>query len=549
MLSKNKLITVLFILIDLWGISQTTYKSGLIQEKVVLITDRTTYFSGEQILLKANCFLPDSNDSLSRILYVELLDRKSKPVLQRKLIIINSVATAVISIPEDVITGNYYLRAYTQYMRNFSTDKFYTSELMIVNPDLQAKEAIQTIIDSTRISNKGKEIVEITANTSFAPNSLVSLDLKGKNKLNVSVSVVKKGSYDPVAVGIHNYFQSSSTKSPGVINWYPELRSVSISGKVVDKTGNQPLKNIFVYASIVDSAKQFHVAKTNEEGFFIFSLTNLHENHIVYVCAETEGTILINADFAPGLPPMHYKVIKMDSSRLALMNGMYENAQVSKMYNEEPVPTRMYLDTLPDPFKSSVEIIYLKDYVPLPVFSDYFKEIIPNTRIKTRREGLTIQMVDREKEFFEHPLVMVDNIPFRNHDSVLSIAPSKINSVSVIASKYVFGKEVLNGVIMVKTNESNLGGLSLPAEVVSVDYIACDPLVTVPNGKENTFSVSKPGLKNTLYWDPSVNLTSGHQTIQFYSSNAISDYDVVVRGVDDEGNEFTQIKTISVTSK
>lgn len=81
------------------------------------------------------------------------------------------------------------------------------------------------------------------------------------------------------------------------------------------------------------------------------------------------------------------------------MNGMYENAQVSKMYNEEPVPTRMYLDTLPDPFKSSVEIIYLKDYVPLPVFSDYFKEIIPNTRIKTRREGLTIQMVDRERIF------------------------------------------------------------------------------------------------------------------------------------------------------
>ena len=155
----------------------------------------------------------------------------------------------------------------------------------------------------------------------------------------------------------------------------------------------------------------------------------------------------------------------------------------------------------------------------------------------------------KDKEFFEHPLVLVDNIPFRNHDALLGIAPAKINSVSVIASKYVFGKEVLNGIIMVKTKEANLGGLPLPAEVVSVDYIACDPLVTVPMEKENKFSSSKPRQKNTLYWDPSVNMSGGHQTIQVYSSNAVSDYDVVVRGVDDEGNEFTQIKTITVTDK
>lgn len=551
MLSKNKLNILLFVLLTVFGTAQTINKSKLIQEKVVLTTDRTTYFAGEQMLLKANCLLPVSNDSLSRILYVELLDRKSKPVLQKKLVIAQGVATAVIAIPEDVITGNYYLRAYTQYMRNFNSDKFYTSEVMIVNPDLQAKETIQTAIDTARNVSKGKEILEINASQGrFAPNSLVSLDIKGKNNSSVSVSVVKKGSYEPMSVGVHNYFQSMVSTDPTQLNWYPELRSVSISGKVVDKTSNQPLKNIFVYASIVDSAKQFHVAKTNDEGFFIFSLTNLHENHIVYICAEVEGTILINSDFATGLPAMHYNGIKMDSLKQLLLNSMYENAQASRIFYEEPVPVRTYLDTIPDPFRSSGEVIYLKDYVALPQFTDYFKEIIPYTRIKTRKEGSTIQLVDkRDKEFFDHPLVMVDNIPFRKHDDLLGIAPSKINSVSVIASKYVFGKEVLNGVIMVKTKESNLGGLPLPAEVVSVDYIACEPLVTVPMEKENKFSISKPGLKNTLYWNPSVNLTGGYQTIQFYSGNAISDYDVVVRGVDDEGNEFTQIKTIRVTNK
>lgn len=554
MLLKNKLINTLFVLVVTF-VGTVQAQNRFLQEKVVLTTDRTLYFSGEQILLNATCVLPVNNDSLSRVVYVELLDKKSKPILQKKLLIVKGMATTVVYIPEDVITGNYYLRAYTQYMRNLDIGTFYTNELMIVNPDLPAKEAIQSVLDSIAIGstssfNKGKEVVEINPSAaSFLPNSLVSLDLKGKNNTNVSVSVVKKGSYEPVAVGIQRYFQMNSTPS-NKLNWYPEIRSVSISGKVVDKATQQPLKNIFVYASIIDSAKQFHVARTNEEGVFIFSLTNLHENHQVYVCAEVDATILINSDFATGFPSMHYKTVKMDSSKLTLIDDMYKNAQVSKLYDEELTSSKMYLDTLPDPFRSSGETILFKDYVPLALFTDYFKEIIPYTRIKTRKEGSVIQLVDkRNKEFFDHPLVMIDNIPFHDHDALLSIAPAKIDAVSVIASKFVFGKEVLQGVVMVKTKEGNLGGLPLPADVVSVDYIAYDPLVTITTEKENKFSAAKPGLKNTLYWDAAVDLSDGHETIQFYSSNALSDYDVVVRGVDDEGNEFTQVKTITVMNK
>src|SRR4051812_33909378 len=472
--SKNKMLTAFFVLVlALTSAAQTMQQHNLLPEKVVLTTDRTLYFAGEQVLLKVNCIIPVNNDSLSKVAYIELLDKKSKPVLQKKLVIANGIATTVISIPEDVITGNYYLRAYTQYMRNFDRTAFYTSELMIVNPDLPAKEAIQTVIDSTSTFSKGKEMVEIsTPAASFLPNSLISLELKGKENLNVSVSVVKKGSYEPLAVGIQKYVQTSATANATQLNWYPEIRSVSISGKVMDRQSNQPLKNVFVYASTIDSIKQFHVVRTNEKGEFIFSLTNLHENHLVYICAEYEATILINSDFETGLPALHYRTIKMDSAKQILVNEMYENVQVSELYNEELNPKKTYFSTLADPFQSSAETIFLSDYVPLALFADYFKEIIPYTRIKKRKEGSLIQLVDRrDKAFFDHPLVLIDNIPFHNHDALLGLAPSKINSVGVIASKYVFGKEVLDGVVIVKTKEGNLGGLPLPGDVVSVDYI------------------------------------------------------------------------------
>ncbi|HET6226386.1 MAG TPA: hypothetical protein VFF27_08915 [Bacteroidia bacterium] len=550
---KNKIVVALLFLMNaMVGMSQTNVTSRFVQEKVVLTTDRTLYFAGEQILLKVNCILPESKDSLSRVAYVELLDKRSKPILQKKLLVVSGAASTVISIPEEVITGNYYLRGYTQYMRNFDANTLYTTELTVINPELPAKEAIQTVIDSTRSFNKGKEIVTVsTADSSFLPNSLITLELKGKDNTNVSVSVVKKGSYDPLTVGIQNYFQSgASVKSVNKLNWYPEIRAVSISGKVLDKSNGQPLRNIFVYASTIDSAKQFHVVRTNEDGLFIFSLTNLHENHVVYICAEFDATILVNADFAEKLPPVNYRTVKMDSAKRVLMNEMYENAQVSDIYREERVPSKTYADTVPDPFKSTTEKLFLKDYVPLPLFSDYFKEIIPYTRIKSRKEGPQIQLVDRRsKEFFEHPLILIDNIPFHDHGALLSIPPSKINSVDVIASKYVFGKEILNGVVIVKTKEGNLGGLPLPNDVVSVDYITYDPMMSLPPEKENNYTISKPGLKNTLYWNEEVMLKDGHQTIQFYSSNYLSDYDVVIRGVDEEGEEFTQIKTITISNK
>ena len=548
MLVRNISISVLFFFVVLLGIAQSG--NNYIPENVLLTTDRTIYFSGEQILLKINCLLPVKNDSLSRVVYVELLDKKSKPILQKKLPVLNGIATAAIPISEDVITGNYYLRAYTQYMRNLEVSQLYTSELMIINPELPSREGIQTVVDSARIFNKEKEMVEINpAAGSFISNSLAELTLKGKGTANVSVSVVKKGSYEPLAVGICKNAPTATTPFEK-LDWYPEIRSVSISGKIVDRLTNQPLKNIFVYASVVDSVKQFHVVRTNEEGFFIFSLTNLHENHQVYICAEVESTILVNSDFAIGLPVMHYNEMKIDSAKSVVLNDMYENAQVSNLFNEELVSEKRYLDTIPDPFRSSGETIYLKDYIALPLFADYFNEIIPYTRIKTRKEGASIQLVDRRtKEFFENPLVLVDNIPFHNHAAVLSIVPSKIESVKVIASKFVFGREVLNGVVLIKTKEGNIGGLPLPPEVVSVDYITYEPLVTISTQKQDEFSVEKPGLKNTLYWEPSLNLTGGQQTIKFYCGNAAADYDVIVRGVDEEGNEFTQVNTITVKNK
>lgn len=547
---KSSLLVIFMAIFISKSIAQKASDNLLIREKVVLTTDRTTYFAGERVLMHTRCMLPGTDDSLSRVMYVELLDMNAKPIVQKKLQVTGGNANGILNIPADIITGNYYLRAYTQYMRNFDKSLFYTTELTIINPELKPKKAIQTLVknvsDTLMPENETVQI-RVPAD-SFLPNSPVTFEIDGKKQQDLSVSVVKKGSYDPAAAGVNRYFKTAAdADSLEQLKWYPEIRSVSISGKLLDPQSKQPLKDMLVYASVIDSVKQFHIARTKADGSFIFALMQLNNNHQVYIGSEKEATILINPDFATGLPPADYSVLKMDSVKLNLINEMYTNEQITTIYQDEVPVWNDYLDTLPDPFRASLETVFFADYVALPTMTDMFNEIVPYTKVKNKKEEVVIQLADKkDKTFFDNSLVLIDNIPFHDHAAILGIAPSKINAVGVIPNKYVYGGEVINGVIYIQSKNGNLAGLPLPKEIVVVDYITYNPEIKPDYEKSAPFSENKPGFKNTLYWNPSVELINGKQQIQFYSGNDLSDYDIVVRGTDNQGNAFTNMKTIHI---
>ncbi len=106
-------------------------------ENLILNTDRELYIAGEKIWFKANCFdnETDAETILSKIIYLELYDYKTKTVTKGKFRIINGVASGFLSIPENLISGNYYLRAYTQFLRNYSSYLYPSSLISIINPE------------------------------------------------------------------------------------------------------------------------------------------------------------------------------------------------------------------------------------------------------------------------------------------------------------------------------------------------------------------------------------------------------------------------------
>lgn len=113
------------------------YTDELPQEKIYLHIDRTAYTPGERIWLKAYLVAGTEHipSPLSRTIYVELIDPAKKLVRQIILYTETGSVSGDILVPDSITSGNYTLRAHTQWMRNSSEDYFFHRQLKILSKD------------------------------------------------------------------------------------------------------------------------------------------------------------------------------------------------------------------------------------------------------------------------------------------------------------------------------------------------------------------------------------------------------------------------------
>ena len=102
-------------------------------QKVYLHTDRSVYTTGETVWYKANLVWAFAHqpDTLTGVLYVDLISPDARVVSQRVLQVRNGTAQGDFLLADSLQTGTYRVRAYTNWMRNFDPDFFFTKELMV----------------------------------------------------------------------------------------------------------------------------------------------------------------------------------------------------------------------------------------------------------------------------------------------------------------------------------------------------------------------------------------------------------------------------------
>jgi hypothetical protein len=111
------------------------YRAAHVQEKVYVHTDKEFYLAGEICWFKM--YLVDASLhqplDLSKVAYLEWLDRDNRPVLQAKIALRDGHGDGSVYLPMTIHSGHYKLRAYTSWMKNFGSDGFFEKAITVVN--------------------------------------------------------------------------------------------------------------------------------------------------------------------------------------------------------------------------------------------------------------------------------------------------------------------------------------------------------------------------------------------------------------------------------
>jgi hypothetical protein len=533
----------------LFGISDSTTLNGS-GEKIRLFTDRSMYCVNETIFFAADYSCKSDEDSIlwSKVLYVELIKWNGIKLANLKLKLELSSASGSLHIPGDLLSGNYYLRAYTKWMQNFSFTNYAYRLIKIVNPYNASTDAGPAEIDASRESflfrKPSKESIQgiqCSMNKSaYQPREKAEVEfyINGDNSIvshDYCVSIAKVGSIDTSFIDLNPEMETSGIKW-GDIEYLPEIWGITISGKVIDKTANAPKKNLLVNLSQPAHGEFFSVYQTSAEGRFIFSLPDFYGKYDFFIQSEASDTgvteFLIDNGFCNRPVVLPHVAFSLNEGEKHLVRDMMVNMQLNEKFSLRP-DTALKLQInqhQPIPFYGSRPHYYTKKYIELPNVEEFFIEIVPEAEV-IYNNGIGKLNIEGITGFSSYPpLVFLDNIQVKNDDRLLKLPLNKIERVEAIEGGYIVGNMKYSGLVSIYSKNKDYAGLELNKNSM---FFAFDLLSDVNPGFtfENSYDSRIPDRRNLLYWNPDIQLSVGQKTtISFYTSDNKGDYVIYIFG-------------------
>ena len=195
------------------------YRMNTPQEKVYLHFDKPYYMAGETMWFKGYLFDGTSHkiDSISRVMYVDLIDEITGKTITSRILHCDGSTFGDIALPDSLEEGVYQIRAYTNYMRNYSEEFFFHQDFKIYQGSIK-----------NRLTDSNALKMTEAADVQFFPeggNLVVGLDsrigFKALNILGKGVDIqgfVLDNTKDTVVA-----FQSEYL-GMGVFNYTPEIQ-------------------------------------------------------------------------------------------------------------------------------------------------------------------------------------------------------------------------------------------------------------------------------------------------------------------------------------
>jgi len=538
-------------------------------EDIFMHIDRDKYIAGEDIWFSIYNSDKETGKLTARsiIVYAELLNPWNRPVIQKRFQLSGGRGEGNFSLPDSLSSGNYTIRAYTNWMKNFMPDNCFMEDVGIYNPfrgsDFWRKT--DTVGSSVRISDFPKNsegIIVLKADTIFNRREKVHLDLalenydrerSGASELSISVT---PSAISSINAGIGNK-RISGKKAP--LKYKDESDGHYLSGIIKYRDGNVSDSSDFLYMSVQGKIAEFRYSEIDTAGHFSFLLPvdSKFRNLILQPEHTSKKMILeIESPFSRILPISNIIKDTITGSRLEVFEELSFNYQVAKIYGIKSKKDSDLKDNTDRKERRVYGIpemdIFLDDYIKLPTMEEVFIELVPGVILRSRKSGYEMKITNPLTGIFynELPLVMIDGVIINDLAVLVELDPETVEKIEVVKTPYLIGDLILHGIVNVITRSGDFSNITIPEYAVILPYkiVETPPVFTCPD-----YSVDKdrfgraPDLRNTLYWNPSVKTnTNGEAEIEFWTSDLPGIYTINIQGVTVTGENISFHKSFTV---
>jgi hypothetical protein len=555
--------------------------TDLSPERVYVTTDRDFYISGESILFNVYLFQVDeSQERTSRFVY--LIFRSKYGNIERFTLNVNEKkqASGVIYVPDTLSSGAYEIIAFTNYMRNWGEDIYFTKELVVANRfDSKLEvfefepEKISPVTDSIVVETQERfsdnEIsvinpVKITSPEFAGRRQKVSVsietnDANAKNyrPLDFNVSVL------PVSLNQHQNLtnnQKSEKPVPNTGKFPMEDQQVLLTGRLVDKQSGNPVPGARVLMNTPDTVITLAYSITKENGEFSFFLLPYYYDREIYLSVDPgtwsgDFNIIINDRFELSRKFRAPEKVKLRMTPEDIKR--YQNIiRVQKIYqldNFKPGNDEYFDKSVRPLLFSKPNISVLPSlYVELDDFREITRELISTLSIRRSQGNYFARMFcTRSSTFLQgSPVFFVDGIIAWDLNPLITLGSEHIREVQVHNMSWVFGNMLFPGIVGIFTNSEEYRSIGLNGNKAHYyfDSYKIHPVFTPPVYETSSpGDPNRPDMRILLYWNNDVQLNHNEKTkVEFYTGDLPGEYVISVCGLDQNGGFFSEKKLITI---
>ncbi len=553
---------------------------SMYQEQPYIHTDKPYYYPGETIWFKGymNYATPAWRDSLSKTIYVELVDRKKKSVIMTKTLeIVNGFFNNDFRLSDTLAANTYYLRAYTNFNRNFGDENLFIRPLPILN----LTDKIKTVrkIETAPPDNLFTMVAD---KKSYNPREKITLTFILKddddNTLagNFSVSVVDSAQVVPLETSntIVNDYPIKEIEASQIKKDFPFAIEYGIrfSGKFLNES-NKPEKATLNILQL--NPNNFTMAQSDDEGLFSVGGFSFYDTATFSVQAtrgkgDTYGRAAFvtnqtaDIDFVEREIPLEH--IKTEFPQRVLSD--YENPREARMLEEVVIKSTKIEEQyqagyrVKRPYGKPDYVIKAKD---LNTSYGNLLQTLPG-----KVPGLIVREVTNNGEgtkwvvylqrqmsvaFPAEVLVTVNDVIVAGSPASIlgAIDPNTVESIEVKNGiNVLYGSVGGNGIVAVYTkkefeqvpNTKSLAVMKVPGYSRSRNF-------TAPDYSNPQTDKTKVDYRSTIYWNPNVviDAKSGKATVSFFAADLPGKYRVVTEGVLQNGEAVRGVYFLDVASR